>query len=85
MAKEEAPNVMTNKENKDIYKFQNKDGTFVRQVSSFRSWISSEPEAQFPPEKGRYVSAIKLPGATCITNSKIGFVYKSWMSMGFED
>jgi hypothetical protein len=29
-------------------------GEFKRQQSSFRNWISREPGAQFPPEKGRY-------------------------------
>lgn len=29
-------------------------GEFKRQVSSFRDWISKEPGAKFPPEKGRY-------------------------------
>lgn len=29
-------------------------GEFKRQQSSFRNWISKEPDAQFPPEKGRY-------------------------------
>ncbi|KAK7734990.1 S-glutathionyl-(chloro)hydroquinone reductase [Cytospora paraplurivora] len=31
-----------------------KSGEFKRQVSSFRDWISSEPGAEFPAEKGRY-------------------------------
>jgi glutathionyl-hydroquinone reductase len=31
-----------------------KSGEFKRQVSSFRDWISTEPGAKFPPEKGRY-------------------------------
>lgn len=31
-----------------------KSGEFKRQVSSFRSWISRESGAEFPPEKGRY-------------------------------
>jgi putative glutathione S-transferase len=31
-----------------------KSGEFKRQVSSFRDWISREPGAQYPPEKGRY-------------------------------
>lgn len=31
-----------------------KSGEFKRQTSSFRDWISSEPGARFPPEKGRY-------------------------------
>jgi hypothetical protein len=31
-----------------------KSGEFKRQQSSFRSWISREPGAEFPPEKGRY-------------------------------
>jgi putative glutathione S-transferase len=39
------------------YKHASKDGTFKRQISSFRSWISSEPGAEFPPEKDRYVNA----------------------------
>jgi putative glutathione S-transferase len=37
------------------YKHAGEDGTFKRQISSFRSWISSEPGAKFPPEKDRYV------------------------------
>ncbi|TRX96895.1 hypothetical protein FHL15_002201 [Xylaria flabelliformis] len=31
-----------------------KSGEFKRQASSFRDWISDEPGAKFPPEKGRY-------------------------------
>jgi len=31
-----------------------KTGEFKRQVSSFRDWISNEPGAKYPPEKGRY-------------------------------
>lgn len=31
-----------------------KSGEFKRQVSSFRDWISNEPGAKFPAEKGRY-------------------------------
>ncbi|KAI1734377.1 ubiquitin-activating enzyme E1 1 [Xylaria scruposa] len=31
-----------------------KSGEFKRQASSFRDWISNEPGAKFPPEKGRY-------------------------------
>lgn len=31
-----------------------KDGEFVRQVSSFRSTISSAPDSSHPPESGRY-------------------------------
>lgn len=31
-----------------------KSGEFKRQASVFRDWISSEPDAKFPPEKGRY-------------------------------
>ena len=41
---------------KDIFKLDfETNGTFKRQVSSFRSWISNEPGARFPPEKDRYV------------------------------
>lgn len=42
------------------YKFASKTGNFNRQVSSFRSWISSEPGAEFPPEKDRYVLYVNL-------------------------
>ena len=31
-----------------------KTGTFNRQTSVFRNFISNEPNAQFPAEKGRY-------------------------------
>lgn len=31
-----------------------KSGEFKRQTSAFRDWISSEPGAKFPAEKGRY-------------------------------
>ncbi|KAE8403503.1 glutathione S-transferase [Aspergillus pseudonomiae] len=31
-----------------------KSGEFKRQTSAFRNWISREPGAEFPPEKGRY-------------------------------
>ncbi|KAI0021270.1 glutathione S-transferase omega-like 2 [Xylariomycetidae sp. FL0641] len=31
-----------------------KSGEFKRQTSAFRDWISSEPGAKYPPEKGRY-------------------------------
>ena len=31
------------------------DGQFRRQKALHRSWISNEPDAEFPPEKGRYV------------------------------
>ncbi|KAJ3466031.1 hypothetical protein MRS44_006689 [Fusarium solani] len=38
----------------DWVKPGDKSGEFKRQVSSFRDWISREPGAQYPPEKGRY-------------------------------
>jgi glutathionyl-hydroquinone reductase len=33
---------------------KDKSGEFKRQQSVFRDWISNEPGAEFPPEKGRY-------------------------------
>jgi putative glutathione S-transferase len=45
----------TNKDGKDIYNYPSKDGTFKRQISSFRDFVSDAPGAKFPPEKGRYV------------------------------
>jgi hypothetical protein len=38
----------------DWVKPGDKSGEFKRQVSSFRNWISSDPDAEFPAEKGRY-------------------------------
>lgn len=39
----------------DHYKVTEKDGTFKRPDSKFRNHISSEPGAQYPPEKDRYI------------------------------
>ena len=36
------------------HKHADDDGHFRRKESSFRNFISSEPGARFPPEKGRY-------------------------------
>lgn len=38
----------------DWVKPGDKSGEFKRQASSFRDWISKEPGAKFPVEKGRY-------------------------------
>ncbi|CAN8102160.1 unnamed protein product [Discula destructiva] len=38
----------------DWVKPNDKSGEFKRQSSSFRDWISADPGAQFPVEKGRY-------------------------------
>ena len=38
----------------DWVKPDDPSGEFKRQQSSFRDWISSDPNAQFPAEKGRY-------------------------------
>lgn len=42
-------------ESGDIKNFADKDGRFRRQDSKFRSWVSSEPGAEFAAEKDRYV------------------------------
>ncbi|KAK6413369.1 S-glutathionyl-(chloro)hydroquinone reductase, partial [Oleoguttula sp. CCFEE 5521] len=39
---------------KDILSWADKSGEFKRQQSSFRDWISSKPDAEFPAEKDRY-------------------------------
>ncbi|KAJ2307621.1 S-glutathionyl-(chloro)hydroquinone reductase [Coemansia sp. Cherry 401B] len=38
----------------DITKWAAKDGKFHRQVSSFRDFVESSPDARFPAEAGRY-------------------------------
>ena len=44
-----------------IYKWADQaDGSFKRQVSSFRDAISNAPNARFPPEKDRYHLYISL-------------------------
>lgn len=40
---------------KDPIGYADTAGQFKRKPSTFRSWISSEPGAEFPPEKDRYV------------------------------
>ena len=32
-----------------------KDGHFRRKASQFRNWVTTDPAAEFPAEKGRYV------------------------------
>lgn len=50
----------TNKPSRDPREVTDKDGHFRRQDSKFRQSISSEPGAQFPPEKDRYVLYINF-------------------------
>jgi len=38
----------------DTYQSTNEDGEFERSETSFRDWISSDPDARFQPESGRY-------------------------------
>jgi putative glutathione S-transferase len=38
----------------DAYQTTNDDGEFERQVTSFRDWVRSDPDARFQPEAGRY-------------------------------
>ncbi|KAK3168127.1 hypothetical protein OEA41_004573 [Lepraria neglecta] len=44
----------------DIFNLANRQGKFDRVDSKFRSWISTEAEAKFPPEENRYVLYISL-------------------------
>lgn len=50
----------TEKSSEAIYKFAEKDGVFRRPLSAFRSFVSSAPGAEFPPEKDRYVRHIQI-------------------------
>ncbi|KAK9378811.1 glutathione S-transferase [Kockiozyma suomiensis] len=46
---------MSNKDKvDDITKWASEDGEFRRKPSVFRNWISHDPDAEFPAEKGRY-------------------------------
>lgn len=42
------------------YDTDGNEGQFKRQQSVFRNWVSSEPEAQFPAESGRYHLYVSL-------------------------
>ncbi|KAI0344368.1 hypothetical protein BDW22DRAFT_1328021 [Trametopsis cervina] len=48
------------KEGTTIHDRASADGKYRRQASSFRNFISSDPNAEFPAEKGRYVLYINL-------------------------
>jgi glutathionyl-hydroquinone reductase len=37
-----------------VAKLELKDGTFLRPASTFRNFISKDPNSKFPAEKGRY-------------------------------
>lgn len=39
----------------DIFDMAEKDGHFKRKASQFRGWVSTDSDAEFPGEKGRYV------------------------------
>jgi putative glutathione S-transferase len=45
---------MDKKPGNSILNWADKSGEFKRQQSVFRSWIENKPNAEFPPEKGRY-------------------------------
>jgi putative glutathione S-transferase len=49
---------MAGNNNKDAAEILNwgktSDGSFKRQVSSFRNFVEPDPKAEFPAEKGRY-------------------------------
>jgi len=45
---------MDKKPGGSILDWADKSGEFKRQQSVFRSWIENKPDAEFPPEKGRY-------------------------------
>ena len=42
------------------YGFADKDGQFYRKPSAFRSFISSDPNSEFPAEKNRYALYIHM-------------------------
>ena len=46
--------------NRPVFKHADDDGKFRRAASQFRSWISPDPSAEFPTEKGRYVLTLIL-------------------------
>ncbi|KAL2159423.1 hypothetical protein VTH06DRAFT_2428 [Thermothelomyces fergusii] len=54
MATKDTPGASASSKITDWVKPGDKSGEFKRQQSSFRNWISREPGARFPPEKGRY-------------------------------
>lgn len=75
-------------EKKTVYDFAGKDGKFRRQVSSFRDWVSPDPDAEFPAEKDRYVCAPSLCDSRrdrpemLIIDPIQGAIHQPGMSMG---
>ncbi|KAJ2677591.1 S-glutathionyl-(chloro)hydroquinone reductase [Coemansia spiralis] len=49
-----AMSTITTERPSDITKWQSKNGEYHRQVSSFRSFVEADPNAEFPAEAGRY-------------------------------
>lgn len=51
---------MATKAEEAIVHHADNDGHFRRQASQFRDWVSPDPNADFPAEKGRYVLYLNL-------------------------
>lgn len=43
-----------------VFNAADKDGHYRRKASQFRDWVSANPEAKFPAERGRYVLYLNL-------------------------
>lgn len=75
------PEPVPTEETPNIKKFSDKDGHFRRQESKFRNSVSTEPGANFPPEKDRYVSR-KTVASIISTHRSLGSISKLWLPMG---
>ena len=85
MATAKDPTTTNSEDKKTIYDFASKDGTFRRQISSFRNWISPDPAAEFPAEIGRYVcipSLCDLRHSRPVVDPIQGTIHQPGMSMG---
>ncbi len=69
-------------EQKSIHNFADKDGQFRRQVSSFRSWVSPDPNAEFPAEKDRYVRLLYFLCVADLIFVVLGIIYKLRVPVG---
>ena len=56
-----------------------KDGVFQRNDAVWKNWISSERDAQFPPEKGRYHLYVRI--AFHVSNCSIPFAHSPFFNL----
>jgi len=68
----------------DWVKPGDKSGEFKRQASSFRNFISKDPNAEFPAEKGRYHLYVSYACPWGMDPNKFPRAQRAFVLTGFE-